>query len=829
MMARNLIPSLNSGIAPLSAMTGRSDIFAALEQVPQRPMVDERQNFLEDVETTVQRNIHELFNLRSELIVRDARQIVSTCDKRRLRAGTKYSYVQGENIDVFVPARKEWSGGFRFGAQAGSHAFVEKGNRIMKHPLCWIRPRNGNSTVTIPREEEEQSLPSSGSMDTGITTLRELYVGTVDSTTELMGEMLAESGVKRNPEYRTDKEQSVPTTEICLVDGEKNHPEPKEGRRNEWETDREEEYAQQAEEERLIGNADPSRLPPRIYLEIEGCVRAIEKELNGLTSADSRGVPALVAIPINKEEYRQLPIAHSVLIVKKKNPTTFKARLCVRGGELAGKTDFDTTSPTAARVSPRIVVLMAVISQWKIASVDISQAFLQSEMMAPHQRVRVRPPNCAPCPWFGKVEKPEGVKKSGWCFLTLRPLYGTTCAPLRWFNRLAQNFVKFGWVQTKTDPCVFRLEVRNVLAGVCIVHVDDILVTASSEGHKKFEETIRVFKHSGITILEDSKSLTYLGIEIEKKGEQYRFKQEEYANSRLQTINVDEIVRRGTFLISHERRKTAMKQAIGSLLWINLTRMDCSHRISRLASTTTCVIDDPKRFSEWITENNKVIDYIQKNVRYVNFASPLEWIPKSVQEASSVLQIFCFADASHASLPGKASMQCYTLLAGKIQSRNGDFLAKGCVIDASSRKIQRVCKSSLSAEVVSLGAALDITLWTKVLLIEMFEGRFAKEIMGTSDNYALQTPFDPAPPLCDVKLELKNLQNQSGIQPLELPPAEGDEATEKRDHEVEEGIRESQKNGKSVFGGICGNVRNVCVHGRCKCLHFGDEWIPQYN
>ena len=95
-MARNLIPSLNSGVAPLSAMAGRSDILASLEQAPQRPMVGERQNFLDDVETSVQRNIHELTNLRSELIVRDARRIVSTCDKRRLRDGAKYTYVQGE-------------------------------------------------------------------------------------------------------------------------------------------------------------------------------------------------------------------------------------------------------------------------------------------------------------------------------------------------------------------------------------------------------------------------------------------------------------------------------------------------------------------------------------------------------------------------------------------------------------------------------------------------------------------------------------------------------------------------------------------------------------
>ena len=128
-----------------------------------------------------------------------------------------------------------------------------------------------------------------------------------------------------------------------------------------------------------------------------------------------------------------------------------------------------------------------------------------------------------------------------------------------------------------------------------------------------------------------------------------------------------------------------------------------------------------------------------------------------------MIQLFCFADASHASLPNDASMQSVTLIPGKVLSRNGDFLEGGSVIDAGAKKIHRVCKSSLSAEVVALGTAPDLTLWTKVLVVGIFPGQFIKEIIDSTDNYALQTPFDAAPPLGEVKRGAHQMNSGSGV------------------------------------------------------------------
>ena len=60
--------------------------------------------------------------------------------------------------------------------------------------------------------------------------------------------------------------------------------------------------------------------------------------------------------------------------------------------------------------------------------------------------------------------------------VAIKPIYGTTCAPLRWFARLSEAFRLKKWLQCETDPCLFRLSSMDKVLGMEAVHVDDILV-----------------------------------------------------------------------------------------------------------------------------------------------------------------------------------------------------------------------------------------------------------------------------------------------------------------------------------------------------------------
>ena len=80
-----------------------------------------------------------------------------------------------------------------------------------------------------------------------------------------------------------------------------------------------------------------------------------------------------------------------------------------------------------------------------------------------------------------------------------RPLYGSRDAPLRWFLTISQILRQGGFVQFKTDCCLFgRYELvskdaaksnpqwivyerRNRLAGVVMLHADDMLFTGTAK------------------------------------------------------------------------------------------------------------------------------------------------------------------------------------------------------------------------------------------------------------------------------------------------------------------------------------------------------------
>ena len=60
--------------------------------------------------------------------------------------------------------------------------------------------------------------------------------------------------------------------------------------------------------------------------------------------------------------------------------------------------------------------------------------------------------------------------------LTVKPIYGATCAPPRRFAEIIEEFRRAGWPQCADDPCIYRYEEGNVIVGVDAIHVEDILI-----------------------------------------------------------------------------------------------------------------------------------------------------------------------------------------------------------------------------------------------------------------------------------------------------------------------------------------------------------------
>ena len=70
-------------------------------------------------------------------------------------------------------------------------------------------------------------------------------------------------------------------------------------------------------------------------------------------------------------------------------------------------------------------------------------------------------------------------------------------------------------------------------------------------------------------------------------------------------------------------------------------------------------------------------------------------------------------------------------------------------------KIQRVCKSSLSAEAHAALTASDQALWFQVLLVEITTGKYDISSVSPPTTYPLPDPFGPSPTDREVQTQIQ--------------------------------------------------------------------------
>ena len=97
--------------------------------------------------------------------------------------------------------------------------------------------------------------------------------------------------------------------------------------------------------------------------------------------------------------------------------------------------------------------------------------------------------------------------------------------------------------------------------------------------------------------------------------------------------------------------------------------------------------------------------------------------------------ISAFCDAGYATLKDSGSIQPVITCIGKLIERNGPVLCGAHHIDLFTKKINRVARSTLAAETVSVAEGLDYALWLKTVLCEI--------ILGSSIGQSSSRP-----PLC---------------------------------------------------------------------------------
>ena len=87
-------------------------------------------------------------------------------------------------------------------------------------------------------------------------------------------------------------------------------------------------------------------------------------------------------------------------------------------------------------------------------------------------------------------------------------------------------------------------------------------------------------------------------------------------------------------------------------------------------------------------------------------------------------RIICFADAGFATLHDEHSTESNATAFGKVLYRGGVIRCHGFLLGRRCAKIQRVCRSSLSAECHAAVMAGDYALRYQILLVELLTHRY---------------------------------------------------------------------------------------------------------
>ena len=348
-----------------------------------------------------------------------------------------------------------------------------------------------------------------------------------------------------------------------------------------------------------------------------------------------------------------------------------KARLVARGYE--EQVDVRADSPTCVKDNIRVLLSVAVAKGWKICSLDVKAAFLQGKEI--DRLLFLKPP--------------KEFRKENVIWKLKKVVYGLCDASRSWYLRMIEVLTNLGMKLTAYDQAVMTYK-TNVLEGIVMIHVDDILYFGTQNFLSK---VIQPFMRQFHISKNETETFKYVGIQMVQKNDSVELSQTKY----VETMKLDLLPNEGMtdkLRYADENERKIFKQAVGQLGWVSgISRPD--------AAFAYCVLST-------VQNQPQVTDFIKykKAVRDLKSMSLIIKISKLDMDS---WKIVVYSDASFANLKDGASQLGYIIF---LQDKFGNSAA----ISWSSKKAKRVARSTLTAETLAAVEAVDTAYMVKKII-----------------------------------------------------------------------------------------------------------------
>ena len=445
--------------------------------------------------------------------------------------------------------------------------------------------------------------------------------------------------------------------------------------------------------------------------------RAVDKLGSSATEAISKEMNMIInekkvfeAVDVGKLTFEERKsIIPSKLFLKEKYTATgefdkLKARL-VAGGHRQDRDVFDNiSSSTVSTSSVMMVAAIAAMEKRSVAVVDFPGAYLNSVLPDDHPPVYMKlNKDLARYATIINPNYKTYIREDGSLVVKLKKaLYGCVQSAKVWYDTLTGKLSELGYTKNKADECVFNKVDHSGNQVTIVVHVDDILITATGDHSLDVELQLLEGKFGELTI-DKGPVVNYLGMTMDFRGNNGKVKV---------TMKgfIDEFLNDMDGIIDGVSDVPAAKNLFdpGSTSTISKDRGEFYHStVAKLLYLAKRVRPDILLAISYLTKRVQCpneLDYkkLCKVVRYLRGSRDLG----ITLEAYSIICVLAYIDASHA-------------IHINHRGHTGTILSVGrgpIYVKSSSQKINT--KSSTETELVGLTDGVGQVIWTREFLME---------------------------------------------------------------------------------------------------------------
>ena len=392
--------------------------------------------------------------------------------------------------------------------------------------------------------------------------------------------------------------------------------------------------------------------------------------------------------------------------------------------------ELETESPTLSRIGKHLIYLYITQKGWKIFSADVKSAFMQSDSIDKETRIFIKPT----ADMRRRLERLMGLKPFQILKAT-KPAFGDVRAPRQW--NLSADKVMIGdlkFLRHPLDRCVYisyreayqedhDKEVFQMNGKQCIVdgllglHVDDYIgggeaINGKHDVEGEYDGNFSTFRDRlcGLSrrfrfgSWDFGKVMRFCGAEIEQSvsREVISVSMNEYVK-KIKPITVEKSRKTMVSDACEEKEMRSLRALIGALAW---PANQCLPQLSASISILQASVSKPT--VKDLNEGNKILRFAK------NVAPSFKLLFSKHSNTVTDLRFSVYTDAAWSVRPEGSSQGGFMIFASNEEQLLSGEPMPLTMIDWHSRKLHRMCRSSMAAEAQASAAAVDELEWCKV-------------------------------------------------------------------------------------------------------------------